>query len=445
MDIDSSIKVEISSAAELAFKKGEYKEAVELYDNLYMLSNQTNQYYLSRYGFCLRKLNRSYEFVELCDKLLENKRTLNQYILSIYCWSIYDVFIKSFIYKNEDKEQYIVFLNRAKYIVENSTQKAKNEESITPFVLTVKKVVKIYNSKPSKNYKEIIKWLLLLDPDLLSEDVYEFKDDMGKDRELASSLEFYYSNLAKCYEKTEQYFECISICSTAFTKITKFHHRNHLWLKARLYFCKCMVEEDINKAIENYKLVVNKEKFWFMFHKLASILYRNNRIDEALLYASKAICESKDYDKMINLFLDIAFLWQAKGLENNARVFFQASAYYRNLNGWQIPQELQYMIIEERIDYKTLPNIIELKSISKSYIESVEVKNLTYYGLVSKIFEHGCSGFIKQNDNKSSIYFNLKDVKEKKISVGDKVEYELVQDKDGRFRAINIKRKDNYG
>ena len=80
-----------------------------------------------------------------------------------------------------------------------------------------------------------------------------------------------------------------------------------------------------------------------MYHKLSQICFSYNRLSEALLYASKAFTCRFEYEKMVNLMFDTALLWQASGIDVNAKIF-QASAYYRKRQGWQISEELQYYI-----------------------------------------------------------------------------------------------------
>lgn len=202
---------------------------------------------------------------------------------------------------------------------------------------------------------------------------------------MASSREFYYTNLAKAHEKTEQYPESIKMCESALGKIEKFHYRNHLWLKARLYYCKCMVQNVLDTAISEYKDIATKENCWFMFHKLSLIYYRNNKLPEALLYACKAYGARFEYEKMVNLLLDTAILWQANGNTDNAKVFFQASAYFRNRFGWSMPQELKFAITDLSLDITVSPSIPQIQHLAKQYIDKVEGVPQAFIGTVLSI------------------------------------------------------------
>ena len=359
------------------------------------------------------------------------------YVISLLCWCLYDCYIKE--YQVEDKDNYNAFLKKAEYIVENSEQKKANEFYLTPYVLTILKVIRVLNKRASINFREVTKWLECLEKDILSEEVYVFQDNTGKEREKASPKEIYYQNMAKALEKLGKYDECIEVCEMALIQISKFHYRNDVWFKERLYYSKCMVSEDIETAISQYKELTYKEDMWFMYHKLSQICIRNNKLSDALLYASKAYSGKFEYEKMVNLFYDTAFLWQALGNENNAKLFFHACAYYRNRQGWSISEELKFAIYNYDTDIERKPNIKELQKITSEYVLSIEGAN-RYEGSVQKFTSNGYSGFIKPNEGKDNIFFNLKDVVGKKLLVkGLSVSYEIKQGTDGRIRAIKIK------
>ena len=424
--------------AKKEFDAGNYSCSKNMLENLWEKSDKKDPYLLVDYGKSLRKVNQSGEFIEICRVLYKNKIfNSNPYIISNLCWCLYDYYIKN--YKIEDVVNFDGFIKSANYIRIHSEQLDADKHHLNPYVMTIRKVVKIYNNRASTNYKEVIKWLSFLNPDRLSEKVFNFKDDSGKDRELASMKEFFYQNMIKALEKTQQYEKCILTCEIALEQIRKFHHRNDTWIKARLYYSKCMVLEDIDSAINEYRNLAYIENYWFMYYKLSQICFRYNKIPEALLYASKAYEYRFEHERMVNLLLDTALLWQAVNNDGNAKQFFQASAYYKNRQAWAIPEELVYAINIFKIDVEQKPNITVLLNIAKSYVASIEGKGSRLEGIVKKMFSHGGSGFIKPNDNDSDVYFNTNDVFGKKtLSEGDLVEFELVKGKDDKIRAVKI-------
>ncbi|HZJ77257.1 MAG TPA: hypothetical protein VFD52_00445 [Clostridia bacterium] len=425
--------------ARAEYDKGNYTLASVIYGKLWDESNKRNMFLLSWYGRTLRKLGENQKFIDICDELDESLYSGNQYLKDILCWSIYDSYIKNYSVDNQDG--FSDFIERSEFIINKSCQLSLAEASKNPYVLTVMKVVKAYNKRASVRYKEIIKWLLLLNPDILSEEVFSFVDNSGKDRELASPKEFYYQNLAKAYEKTEQYEECIAICETAFDNMKKFHYRNQVWLKARMLFCKCMIQEDVEQAIEDYRKLADKENLWFMYHKLSGLCFRYNKIQYALFYACKSLKTKFEHEKMVNLFYDTALLWGAVGNKNNAKLYFHASAYYRTKFGWSIPEELKYAILDFDINADLKPDIRLLQKIAIEYIESIEGCKEKLYGSVIKILSHGGAGFIRPETKGENIFFSKKDIKYVQFALGDQVEYELENTSDGRTKAINIKKR----
>lgn len=424
--------------AKKELKAGNYLCAKNMFEQLWESSSKDDLFLLFDYGLALRKVEESKKFIEICRELNENKKIMsNTYIISILCWCLYDCYIKN--YNAEDKDNFCDFLKKAEFIKDNCEQKDATEYYKTPYFLVIKKVVKIYNERASKNYKEIIKWLSYLDPDRLSEEVYNFQDEKGKERELASPKEFYYQNMIKALEKTEQYEKCILMCEIALKQIKKLHYRNNTWIKARLYFSNCMVKENIDSAIDEYKKLAYKENYWFMYHKLSQICFRYNRTKDSLLYASKAFECRFEYEKMVNLMLDTALLWQANGNQENAKIFFHASAYYRERQHWSMPEELLYAVSVFEIDVKVMPNVKVLQEISENYIDSIEGHNRRYKGRVLKILHHGGAGFIQPLNGDKNIYFNKKEVLGRKaISIGSIVEYDLSKDKSNRAIAVRI-------
>lgn len=426
-------------------EKNQTEETEKILQKLWKDSQESNQIVLSYYGRVLRKLDKQIEFIDICRKFIRNGREItNKYVLSCLCWCIYDYYIQS--YESNDKECLEKFIKEAKYIKDNCEQK---EDYSNPYVLTVMKVLKIYNKgnmRNKKNLNAILEWISYLNPEKLSEKVFKYKDKNGEEREKASEKELYYQYKVKALEKLEQYDECIEACKIALDVIKKFHYRNETWIKARLYYCNCMIQDDIDKAIREYKELAYEENYWFMFHKLSKICFINGKVEDSLLYANKAIVTDYEYEKMINLFLDVAWNWEAIGEKEIAKKFFQASAYYRDREGWTVPEELRYKIKEENINIKSEPNKKELIDIAKQYVYKIEGRKQKYIGIIKRILPNGYSGFIKQKNLKKDIYFRKNNIKNKKIfKEGTKVTYEIIECDNGKIEAVEIEGVEYHG
>ena len=358
------------------------------------------------------------------------------------CWILYKKTISAY---DEEKtnDNFEEFIQNAQYIVENCNQKNADSWLGNPYVLTVLKVVKIYNKKNFKNYSKILEWISKLDPSLLPEEIFSFKDSKGKDRELASAKEFYYQHISKAYEKLRKFEECVAICDLGLEEIKKWHYKNHIWIRARRYYSNCMITDDFDEAIKEYIKLAERESHWFMFHKVSLLYLSKGRIDDALSFAAKAFTASRRFDieKMINLVYDIGILLQAKSKSNQANIFFQACGYYRNLREWKLSEELRFIIKENNIDISKKFDLNKLRLIIKEYISSnsnlkMDEKKV-FTGKIHKILTNG-DGFIERKNNES-LYFKVRE--NKGFIIDDIVTFEIGYNKDQKPIAINVKKQ----
>ena len=166
-------------------------------------------------------------------------------------------------------------------------------------------------------------------------------------------------------------------------------------------------------------------------------------MDDALLYANKAMSCRFEYEKMNKLFQDIALLWEVTGNAINAKVYYQASAYYRNLNGWKLTEELEFAILKYNLDINNKPNIKLLQRIAMEYVKQVEGEKVFIEGTVIKVKDD--YGFIAVDGAKENVYFKMKDVLNSKIvKIGNIAEFEIVDEvKGSRAKNIRIRRNKN--
>lgn len=419
-------------------KNGDNRKAEAILEKLWNSSDKKDVFLLYDYGIMLRNNGKSNKFIEICRKHAKNQVIMNnKYIISNLCWCIYDVYIKDF--EKDEESDFEEFLKEAKFIKNNCTQLSKEKEHFNPYVLTIFKVIRVYLKSASVNYKEVLKWLEALNPNELSEEVYNFKDSDGQDRERASKKEFYYQYKTKALEKLQRYEECIEVCEEAFNSIGRFHYRNHIWIKTRLYFSKCMEadSDSVEDEISKYKKLAYKENHWFMYHKLSLICWRYGKMEEALLYANKALTCKFESEKMNRLLQDVALLWEYKGNIMNAKIYYEASVYYRNRKGWKMTEELEFAISKYNLNINSKPDVNLIKKIAIEYVKKIEGENEQEVGKILKI--NGDYGFINVRGQKDNVYFKIRDVLNSNLlSVGNIVEFKMIKTEKGK-RALNIK------
>ena len=419
--------------AQKAFDENNIPQAIKIYDELIDKIGFKDQILLAKYGQALRKNGEPLKFIEKCREFVKTQRITFNILKNALCWCIYDEYIKKYDESNIDG--FDEFLKEAKYICDNTKQLNADEYYKNPYVITVIKVVQVYNNKNNTNYRKVLEWLELLNPHILSENVYIFKDIKGIEREKASHKEFYYQNKIKSLEKTFQYLECYQLCQECFNEIQRFHYKNDIWIKSRELFCKCMEEQTY---LEEYMTFAAKHNLWHIYKKVSDVCFRFNKVKEALIYGSKSILCSFEYEKMINLFLSMGQLFENIGETINAKIMFQASGYYRKINGWKIPEELEYSIEKYMLNIDTKVN---RKQIEKIAVEQLRKNNILKTGKIIKILEGNSTGFIKIENENKDIYFNIKDSKEKNIAKYMYVDFEIVQ-VNNKYRAINIRKSE---
>ena len=302
--------------AQKAFENNDIPQAIKIYNELIDEIGLKDQNLLAKYGQALRKNGEPLKFIEICREYIKTQKINAEFLNNVLCWCIYDEYIKK--YNEDDTENFDEFLKEAKYICNNTTQLPAKEHFKNPYVLTVEKVVKVYNNRNNTNYNEVLKWIEFLNPDMLSsEDAYIFTDKDGKDREKASHKEFYYQNKIKALEKTYQYELCYKLCEECFEKIENLHYKNEIWIESRKLYCKCMMD---SQYIDEYIKFAEEKKLWHIYAKVSEICFRYNKLEEATIYGCKSILCSFEFERMVKLYLTMGQLFENIGQSANAKI-----------------------------------------------------------------------------------------------------------------------------
>ena len=401
---------------------------------------------LSMYGFECRKIDCQKEYLDIIETIEDDEILSEPYVKNAQLWCIYDIYIKKFsINLDTTKEDFDVFLEKANFITDNCCQEEVEKYYTNPYGLTIVKVVKILNQRTYCNYKDIIKWISLLDVDKLPHnDENQYVTSFGRECESASTREFYYYQITRAYEKNREYEKCIELCNKALSEDIKFHYKNKLWIKARKLYCECQIAEDKIKAINNYKKIVDKNDFWFMKHKLASVYFNNNMMKDALKYNCLALDLRQEDKKLINVIYDLIYIFEAENDYEKSKVCLIEYLKIRNNNGWDIPFDIEAKakLYKINTDMMGKVNLQHLRNICfcdkrKNMLTKKQI------GTVRSFTSNGYSGFIQMMD-KSMIFFNKIEAKSIQLSIGDIVEFELGNNVKGRMAIkIQLKEKKN--
>ena len=164
-------------------------------------------------------------------------------------------------------------------------------------------------------------------------------------------------------------------------------------------------------------------------------------MEDSLLYANKALTCKFEYEKMNKLLQDVALLWEHKGNIINAKIYYEASVYYRNRNGWKMTEELEFAISKNNLNINNRPNVNLIQKISAEYVTQIEGEDEYAIGKIIKI--NGDYGFINVRGQKDNVYFKVKDaLNSNSLGVGNIVEFKVIKTDKGN-RALNIRNRGN--
>lgn len=424
--------------------KNEYLQEVNKIKQLWIDFKDVNA--LAMYGFECRKVDCQQEYLNIIETIEDDSILSETYIKNAQLWCIYDIYVKKFSVNFETKkEDFEIFFKKAKFIIDNCCQEEVGRYYTNPYGLTIVKVVKILNQRTYCNYNEIIKWVLLLNVDKLPDnDENQYINSFGRECESTSTREFYYYQITRAYEKTREYEKCIEQCNKALYEDIKFHYKNKLWIKARKLYCECQISDNKIKSINKYKKIVDKNDFWFMKHKLASVYFNNNMMKDALKYNYLAMDLRQDDKKLINVVYDLIYIFEAENDYEKAKMCLIEYLKIRNNNSWGIRPDIEAKakLYGINVDLTGKVDLAHIRNIC--YSDKGESKSTDkFIGTVKFFTTNGYSGFIEMMD-KSLIFFNKAEAKNIVLSVGDLVEFELGNNVKGRTAIkIHLKEKKN--
>lgn len=338
------------------------------------------------------------ESIEIYEKEYgENPEKFNIWDKRFYSWAIYHLHIKDF--KSEDE-----LIESALKVTELIPQADLNKDPVCAYTFSVFKVMDYYYN--SKEYDVLLQWMEKIDVDLL-----DTKHNDYNGRTYPSRKEKYYNYLTKAYLELNDYDACIENGKIALESLNTFANSSDVWYKWRI--AKSLKEiAEYEEAIKYLKEVSKAKKDWFVDAEIADNYYFNSDHENSLKYASQAALKQGPPDLKINLYPLIRDLikkdYPEEALKHDYLVYSVKLA-----KDWPIDDWLEEKIEENGCDMENK----NYKAIEKELIpfwNSLKYKNQELkYGTITKIFEHGKSGFITSEDGKS-VYFNVFDI------VGDK-------------------------
>jgi tetratricopeptide (TPR) repeat protein len=280
--------------------------------------------------------------------------------------------------------------------------------------------------KAAPNYSAVNDFLNKLNPDILKEDCFKFKDEKGKDRELASDKEKWYSWKTKCLEEIEDYHNCLKYSQLALENIKKFHYDNDVWFKRRIALSKFELNqrEDALKLLDE---IIPLKREWFIVADKGFMLIKMGQKEKGTQYLIQALKMAGPDQmklKIYKYFMDNFNQGKFSDFSKNIRLY---TIRIREKNAWSISDENKKILDELSDDLKskhlsTLKN--EIIDFIEAEFESIEISTT---GKIERMTIEGKTGYIKP-DVGDSIFFRTKNVlnNSKGFSKGTSVTFKVI-------------------
>lgn len=353
----------------------------------------------------------------------ESPEALNNWDRIFYSWSLYQLYIKDAY--DEDK-----LYESAELVTELVRQDDLNKRPVCAYTQTVFKVLdQLY---AENDYYDLLAWLDKINPELLDQKRFETED-----RVYRSKKEKYYDYATKAYFEVEDYEKCIETSKEALESLDVFTNNSDVWYNWRI--AKSYRELlDNNEALRYLEEVAKVKKDWFVQKEIAENYYVLGEDEKAQDYICEAVLTNDPLTIKVNLY-HLAYKILKEINPELALKHAELFCAIKLENDSKVPDDIEELLIdEEALDKNALES--EIRQYWTMYkFKDQELKN----GTVTRIFEHGRSGFITSDDDES-VYFNVSEYKGDDLKVGDYVSFytEKSFDKSKNresTRAVNIR------
>lgn len=353
----------------------------------------------------------------------ESPEALNNWDRIFYSWSLYQLYIKDAY--DEDK-----LYESAELVTELVRQDDLNKRPVCAYTQTVFKVLdQLY---AENDYYDLLAWLDKINPELLDQKRFETED-----RVYRSKKEKYYDYATKAYFEVEDYEKCIETSKEALESLDVFTNNSDVWYNWRI--AKSYRELlDNSEALRYLEEVAKVKKDWFVQKEIAENYYVLGEDEKAQDYICEAVLTNDPLTIKVNLY-HLAYKILKEINPELALKHAELFCAIKLENDSKVPDDIEELLIdEETLDKNALES--EIRQYWTMYkFKDQELQN----GTVTRIFEHGRSGFITSDDDES-VYFNISEYKGDDLKVGDYVSFytEKSFDKSKNresTRAVNIR------
>lgn len=342
-----------------------------------------------------KKLYQSGKYAEALEKYekiyLENPNEFGKWDKIFYSWSIYQCHVKSY----DDETELI---ESAKLVTKLTRQSDLNKNKACAYTFSVIRVWDyLYRDG---DFVYLLDWLDKIDPTLLDSKPSEYNGRMYPSRK-----EKYYNYASKAYFECGHYENCILISDKALREFHVFTNSSDVWFNWRI--AKSLKELGQSEKALLYLNEVSKVKNdWFIPKEIAENYFILGDEKNAVKYIGDAILTDEPVRIKVNLY-HLAYQVLKDDEPDIALKHAELVAAIKLKNNVALPDDIEELQInEDELDTE------ELESQIKDYWLGIKFKNQELqYGKVTKIHDHGKSGFITSG-NYERFYFRVREFKD---------------------------------
>ena len=312
-----------------------------------------------------------------------------------YSWALYQLHVKN----PEDEKELFEAVDLITQLVPQEDHSEK--DGVCAYTMSMMKLLDyLYKNK---DYENIIIWSEKLNPDYLSKKTSTFTTDDGREVKLASNKEKYYNWLSKSYQEVEDYDECLSVSKKALEELDQFTNNGDIWFKWRIAR-SCRELGEYEEAIKYLNDIYRFKKDWYIQWEIAENYFFMGEEEKSLEYAASAALSRGDIDKKIKLYSLLEDLLE----DDDPEIALKHSYLIYSIrlhNEWNIDEGLEEEIANAGLDTENT-EYWKIERELKSYWKELKFKNQQpTFGVISRIFPHGKTGFVK-DESGHSYFFN---------------------------------------
>lgn len=335
----------------------------------------------------LYKSGKKQEAFEIYERhYSENPEVFDHWDKVRLCWCIYYLYIRD----SKDETEIMEYAEMVTGIVR---QDDLNKSPVCVYTQCIFKVLMVLKS--NEDWEFMLYWLDKLNPDLLNEEQNESGGIV-----YPSKKEEYYFLASKAYLACQDFEECIEISKEALDKVTvDFAFDGDVWHYRRIAKSLYGLGQ-YDDALTYFEKVVKVKRDWYILKEIAQTYYEINEFDDALKYAVEAILSNNPLEIKVNVFYLIYNILK----DENGPLALKIES------GSIVPDEIEDLGIDEsELDIPVLESEIRKYWTDRKY-EGRELQ----FGTITKVFDHGKSGFIT-SDDEQSFYFTASEFKDEGI------------------------------